>query len=105
MKFLIFLTLMTICAAFCSCSKGWEDIEIMPPVINYRVVEISKRFTNPPDLNIDKTWRPYKTVEHSLPEGVDSNAYVGVIDTLISTCSIDKMDSLFKIEIRTFVIK
>ena len=104
-RFTLFLIICCVIASLCSCSKGWEDIEIMPPVINYRVVEISKRFTNPPDLNIDKTWRPYKTVEHSLPEGVDSNAYVGVIDTLISTCSIDKMDSLFKIEIRTFEIR
>ena len=103
MKFLIFLTLMTICAAFCSCSKGWEDIEIMPPA--KKVFIISNRFTNPPSLNPDKTWKPYKIITEEI-KGVDWQGYYGVKpDTLISTCSIDKRDSLFKIEIRTFEIR
>ena len=94
---------MTICAALCSCSKSWEDIEIMPAA--KKVFILSKRFTNPPDLNLDKTWKPYKIIEEEIL-GVDYQAYENQKpDTLISTCSIDKRDSLFKIEIRTFVIK
>jgi len=103
MKALIFLFLMCCIASLCSCSKSWEDIEIMPAA--KKVFILSKRFTNPPSLNQDKTWKPYKIITEEI-KGVDWQGYYGVkADTLISTCSIDKRDSLFKIEIRTFEIR
>ena len=103
MKFITFIILLCVIHSLCSCSKGWEDIEIMPQP--KKVFIISKRFTNPPSLNPDKTWKPYKIITEEI-KGVDWQGYYGVKpDTLISTCSIDKRDSLFKREIRSFEIR
>ena len=103
MRFIVFIIFFCFIASLCSCSKGWEDIEIMPPA--KKVFIISKRFTNPPSLNPDKTWKPYKIIEEEI-KGVVWQGYYGTKpDTLISTCSIDKSDSLFNIEIRTFEIR
>jgi len=67
----------------------------MPPA--KKVFIISKRFT--------AEWIYLKTVMHEI-KGVDWQGYYGVKpDTLISTCSIDKRDSLFKIEIRSYDIR
>jgi len=103
MRFILFILAMCALAAFCSCSKGWEDIEVTPPA--KKVFIRSQRFTDPPGINPDRTWKPYKVVEAEI-RGVDWQGYYGVkADTLVSSCSIDKVDSLFKIEIRTFEIR
>jgi len=90
----IFLLLLII-GCLCSCSKGWEDISI--PEQPKKVFIISKRFTT--------EWIYLKTVTQEI-KGVDWQPYYNQKpDTLISTCSIDKIDSLFKIEIRSYDIK
>lgn len=100
MKFLLFIIIVCIIASLCSCSKFSEDIHT-----GKKVYIISKRFTNPPDINSDKTWKPYKTIVSEITD-VDWQPYYGVKpDTLISSCSIDKIDSLFKIEIRIFEVR
>ena len=78
-----------------SCTKGWEDISI--PEQPKKVFIISKRFTT--------EWIYLKTVTAEI-KGVDWQPYYNQKpDTLISTCSIDKIDSLFKIEIRSYDIR
>jgi hypothetical protein len=89
MKYLLIILLLT------SCTKGWEDIQI--PEQPKKVFIISKRFT--------AEWIYLRTITQEI-KGVDWQGYYGVKpDTLISTCSIDKRDSLFKIEIRSYDIR
>ncbi len=84
-----------------SCSKE-KEFELQNPK---RTFIHSERFTNPPALYPNGSWKPYKVVEQEIA-GVDYQAYENVKpDTLISTCSIDKIDSSFKIEIRTYIIR
>ena len=95
MRFTLFILICCIIASLCSCSKGWEDISI--PEQPKKVFIISKRFTS--------EWGYLKTVTAEI-KGVDWQGYYGVKpDTLISTCSIDKIDSLFRIEIRSYNIR
>ena len=95
MRFTLFILICCIIATLCSCSKGWEDIQI--PEQPKKVFIISKRFTD--------EWIYLKTVTHEIKD-VDWQGYYGVKpDTLISTCSIDKVDSLFKIEVRSYDIR
>ncbi len=103
-KFVFLLwILILLLGCLCSCTKQWEDISI--PAQQKKVFIISKRFTDPPALYSDHTWKPYKIVEEEI-KGVGWQAYYGSKpDTIISTCSIDKIDSLFKIEIRIFDIR
>ena len=102
MRFIAFIIAMCLIAALCSCVKGWEDISVMPPA--KKVFIISKRFTNPPEW-VGSTWKPYKIVEHEILN-VDFQPYENLkADTIISTCSIDKVDSSFKIEIRSYQVR
>lgn len=97
------LIILAVLIYACSCTKGWEDIEIPS---SYRMVIVSQRFTDPPAMNPDKTWRPYKTVRVYMSAGVDSIAYTRLKpDTTISSCSIDKVDSAFKIEVRSYAVE
>ena len=95
-KYILFIfALLIILGCLCSCTKGWEDISEMPPV--KKVFIISKRFTS--------EWIYLRTVTQEI-KGVDWQPYYNQKpDTLISTCSIDKRDSLFKIEIRSYDIR
>jgi hypothetical protein len=95
MRFTLFILICCIIASLCSCSKGWEDIQI--PEQPKKVFIISKRFT--------AEWIYLRTVTQEI-KGVDWQPYYNQKpDTLISTCSIDKRDSLFKIEIRSYDIR
>jgi hypothetical protein len=99
MRFIIFIIFLCFLAALCSCAKS----ETIQPT-SKRVFIISKRFTNPPEW-IGSTWKPYKIVEHEILN-VDYQPYENLkADTIISTCSIDKVDSSFKIEIRSYQVK
>lgn len=83
-----------------SCVKQ-QDIEQAQ-----RVAVISERFTNPPMINSDKTWKPYTVKKVYLDPGTYPGSYMNLKpDTIISTCSIDKIDSNFKIEIRKYAIE
>lgn len=87
-----------------SCTKQ-KDYSYLNTDRRPQVTIISERYTDPPDLNENKTWKPYKIVYHPLSRDIDYRSYENLPpDTLISKCSIDKVDSLFKIEIRKYKI-
>ncbi len=57
------------------------------------------------DENGKLKWLAYKIVYDSLSRDIYYGSYVNQKpDTLVSPCSIDKVDSLFKIEIRSYKI-
>ena len=88
------IKLLLLIVLLASCTKGWEDIQIPE---QKKVFIESNRYTS--------TWVYYKTVTVEI-KGVDWQPYCGLKpDTLISTCSIDKIDSNFRIEIRKYLIK
>jgi len=102
--FLISITVLVV-VIMSGCSKekdyGYLNTDRRPTV-----TIISERFTNPPKINADLTWKPYKIVYYTLDRDVDYRSYEGLPpDTLFSTCSIDKIDSLFKVEIVNYKVQ
>lgn len=62
-----------------------------------QVIRISERYT--------EKWKWIKTVNDTLNRETRWQDYINIKpDTLISSCSIDKIDSNFKIEIRKYKI-
>lgn len=100
----IFLPLAFIAAM--SCTKQVEDYAYLNTDRRPQVIRISERYSNPPAvINSDGSWRPYKIVNQEMNRDIDYRSYENLKpDTLISTCSIDKIDSVFKIEIRKYRI-
>jgi len=102
-RLLIFLLLMCYLMTICSCTK--KDYSYLNTDRRPQVILVSERYTNPPKINANGTWQPYKIVYDSLSRDIYYGSYQNQKpDTLISKCSIDKVDSFFKIEIRKYFI-
>jgi len=101
---ILFISGILVIFIFLSCTKQ-GDYSYLNTDRRKRVTIVSERFTNPPEINPDKSWKPYKIIYQPLSKDIDFKAYENQIpDTLISVCSIDKIDSLFKVEIRNYEI-
>ena len=96
----ILLISIALIAVISGCSKGQ-----LPQPKKPQAVIVSERYTNPPSINPNGTWKYYKIVRDTLHPDIDYRSYEDVKpDTIRSTCSIDKRDSAFKIEIRKYTI-
>lgn len=104
------MKLLFIILAFSSCSKV-IDYSYLNTDRRPFVVRISERYTDPPlskDTLIKNKkviiWIPYKIVLDTLDKDlIRASDYLNIsTDTIFSTCSIDKIDSNFRIEIRKY---
>lgn len=73
------------------------------------IIRVSERHTDPPvEVKDDKgkiKWLPYTFKADTLDRNSRASDYENLIpDTLISTCSIDKVDSSYRIGILRFVV-
>ena len=101
---LILLGMAILAGTLNSCTKQ-KDYSYLNTDRRPQVTIVSERYTNPPALNYDHTWQPYKIIYLPLSRDIDYRSYENQKpDTLISNCSIDKIDSLFKVEIRKYEI-
>jgi len=99
-----FISGMLAIVIFLSCTKQMDG-SYLNTDRRKQVTIVSERYSNPPALNPDKSWKPYKIIYQPLSKDIDFKAYENQKpDTLISVCSIDKIDSLFKVEIRNYEI-
>lgn len=101
MKTILLFTIMIFLAG---CNKP-GDFSYLNTDRRPQVIIVSERYTDPPAANTNGTWIPYKIMRDSLSRDIGYQAYENVPpDTIWSSCSIDKLDSLFRIEIRKYFI-
>lgn len=100
-----FITITIFLLTFSACTKT-ADYSYLNTDRRPMVIRVSERYDNPPDRNPDGSWRFHKFVADTLHRDTRAEDYKNIIpDTTISTCSIDKIDSSFKIQILKYIIR
>lgn len=104
-KFIITLAFYHIITLLMACKKQ-QDYSYLNTDRRAQVILVSQRFTNPPKVNENGTWKADTTIWFYYHKDTDHTSYIGMKpDTIISNCAIGGIDPRYTTEIRNWQIK